>query len=104
MLADPLGGALAMAPPSAAQLCERAVQSIWRCLDERDLVDKQGRDELAAVLAPLTVLGFGEKPQRLISILSLPDPLDPAHLYWLTRRLLTLVPELQAVAAGSARA
>lgn len=90
--------AKAMAPPSNAQLCERAVRAIWRSLDEHDLVDHQVRRDLATVLEPLTALGFEDRPQRLINILRLPDPIDPAHLYWLTRRLLTLVPELQAAA------
>jgi hypothetical protein len=34
----------------------------------------------------------------LIDTLRLPNPIDAAILYWLTRRLLTLVPELQAMA------
>ncbi len=95
--------ALAFATPlSDAQLCERAVQAIWRSLDEHDLVDREVRDELAKVLEPLTALPLGDRPQRLIKTLRLPDPIDASHLYWLTRRLLTLVPELQAVANGSA--
>jgi hypothetical protein len=88
----------AMTPLAEAQLCEHAVQAIWRCLEERDLVDAQVREELASVLDPLTTLDFGDRPQRLIRILRLPDPLAASHLYWLTRRLLTLVPELQAAA------
>ena len=90
----------AMTPPSDAELCERAVQAIWRSLDEHDLVDEQVRAELAWVLQPLTALGLGERPQRLINTLRLPNPIDPSNLYWLTRRLLTLVPELQAVASA----
>ena len=90
-----------MAPLSEAQLCEHAVQAIWRSLEERDLVDERVRDELAAVLEPLTALAFGERPRRLISTLRLPDPIAAAQLYWLTRRLLTFVPELQAAAAAS---
>ena len=31
-----------------------------------------------------------DRPQKL------PNPIDASRLYWLTRRLLTLVPELQA--------
>ena len=88
----------AMAPLSDAELCERAVWAIWRSLDDHDLVDARVRGDLAAVLEPLTALPLGNRPQRLIDTLRLPDPLDPAILYWLTRRLLTLVPELQAVA------
>ena len=95
-----LGDAPAVTPFSEAELCEHAVQAIWRCLEERDLVDEHVREELASVLAPLTALGFGERPQRLIKILRLPDPIAASHLYWLTRRLLTLVPELQAAAAA----
>ena len=87
-----------MKPPSDAELCERAVQAIWRSLDEHDLVNEEIREELAAALEPLTALPLGGRPQRLISTLRLPDPIDASHLYWLTRRLLTLVPELQAVA------
>jgi len=75
--------------PSDAELCERAVQAIWRSLDEHDLVDEQVRAELAWVLQPLTALGLGERPQRLINTLRLPNPIDPSNLYWLTRRLLT---------------
>lgn len=90
----------APAPLSEAQICEHAVQAIWRCLEERDLVDEHVRAELASVLEPLTALAFGERPQRLIKILRLPDPIAASHLYWLTRRLLTLVPELQAAAVA----
>ena len=96
--------ALAFARPlSDAELCERAVQAIWRSLDEHELVDSEVRDELARVLESLGALPLGDRPQRLIKTLRLPDPIDASHLYWLTRRLLTLVPELQAVANGSAR-
>ena len=87
-------------PLSEAQLCEQAVQAIWRSLEERDLVDEHVRHELAGVLEPLTALPFGERPQRLIKILRLPDPIAATPLYWLTRRLLTLVPELQAAAVA----
>lgn len=87
-------------PASPADLCERAVEAIWRRLDQHDLLDEQIRGELALLLEPLTTLGFGDRPQRLIKILRLPNPIDPSHLYWLTRRLLTLVPELQAAAAS----
>jgi len=83
--------------PSQADLCERAVQAIWRSLDRHDLVDEHVRDELAAILDPLTGLPLGNRPQRLIGVLRERNPLDPSHLYWLTRRLLTLVPELQAI-------
>ena len=92
-----------LAPPSHAELCERAVLAIWRSLDRHGLVDEQVRGELAAVLEPLTAMAFGGRAQRLIDILRLPNPIDPSHLYWLTRRLLTLVPELQAAATSSSR-
>jgi hypothetical protein len=98
-----LGYAEVMAPPSDAELCERAVLAIWHSLDEHDLVDEQVRRELAAVLEPLVALGLGERAQRLIKTLRMPDPLDPSHLYWLTRRLLTFVPELQSTASALAR-
>ena len=55
------------------------------------------RRELAAVLEPLAALGL-ERARRLVSTLRLPDPIDPSHLYWLTRRLVTFIPELQAAA------
>jgi len=84
-----------------AQVCERAVHAIWKSLDEHELVNKGVRDQLAVVLEPLTRLSLGERPQRLIDTLRLPDPIDASRLYWLTRRLLTLVPELQAVANAS---
>ncbi|MBT2323757.1 hypothetical protein J7E62_15525 [Variovorax paradoxus] len=93
-----------MTPPSDAELCERAVLAIWKSLDEHDLVNEEIRDELATVLEPLTALPLGDRPQRLINTLRLPDPIDPAHLYWLTRRLLTLVPELQALANARTKA
>jgi hypothetical protein len=89
------------APPTDAELCERAVLAIWRSLDEHDLVDEHVRADLAAVLEPLTALALGGRPQRLINTLRMPNPIDPSHLYWLTRRLLTLVPELQAAAMAS---
>ena len=98
-----LGYAEAMAPLSDAELCERAVQAIWYSLDEHDLVDEQARLELAAVLEPVVALGLGERAQRLIKTLRLPDPIDASHLYWLTRRLLTFVPELQSRASALAR-
>lgn len=91
-----------LAPPSPADLCERAVEAIWRSLDEHGLLDERIRGELALLLEPLTTLGFGDRPQRLINTLRLPNPIDPSHLYWLTRRLLTLVPELQATAVPGA--
>lgn len=87
---------------SDAELCERAVLAIWKSLDQHDLVDEEVRDELAMVLEPLTALPLGARAQRLIDTLRLPDPIDAAHLYWLTRRLLTLVPELQATVAALA--
>ncbi|VTU22436.1 hypothetical protein H6CHR_01788 [Variovorax sp. PBL-H6] len=98
-----LSYAEAMAPPSDAELCERAVQAIWLSLDEHDLVEEQARRDLAEILEPLTALGMGERAQRLIKTLRLPDPIDASHLYWLTRRLITLVPELQATASALAR-
>jgi hypothetical protein len=98
-----LGYAEAMTPPSDAALCERAVQAIWHSLDEHDLVDEQARLELAVVLEPLVALGLGERAQRLIKTLRLPDPIDASNLYWLTRRLLTFVPELQSTAIALAR-
>ena len=91
------------APLSDAELCERAVQAIWRSLDEHQLVDGEVREELAMVLEPLTALPLGPRAQRLIDTLRLPDPIDAAHLYWLTRRLLTLVPDLQATATALSR-
>lgn len=94
-----LGYAEAMTPPSDVELCERAMLAIWRRLDEHDLVDERVRADLASVLEPLTALALGDRPQRLIKTLRLPDPIDASHLYWLTRRLLTFVPELQAMAA-----
>ncbi|VTV14736.1 MULTISPECIES: hypothetical protein [unclassified Variovorax] len=93
----------AMAPPSQAQLCERAVQAIWHSLDEHDLVDEQVRRDLALVLESLGAVGLGERAQRLIKTLRMPDPIDASHLYWLTRRLLTFVPELQSAANALAR-
>lgn len=98
---SPSGYPEAMTPLSDAGLYERAVQAIWRSLDDHDLVDEQVRDDLAGVLEPLTDLEFGERPRRLIDTLRLPNPIDPSHLYWLTRRLLTFVPELQAAANAS---
>ncbi|KWT91902.1 hypothetical protein APY03_3105 [Variovorax sp. WDL1] len=92
-----------MAPPSQAQLCERAVQAIWHSLDEHDLVDEQVRRDLALVLESLGAVGLGERAQRLIKTLRMPDPIDASHLYWLTRRLLTFVPELQSAANALAR-
>ena len=92
----------ATAPPlPQVGFCEHAVRAIWRSLDEHDLVDEQVRIRLATILEPLTALPLGDRPQRLIGVLRQPNPLDPSHLYWLTRRLLTLVPELQAVAHTS---
>ena len=99
----PLRDSEAMTPSSEAELCERAVQAIWRCLDEHDLLDEHGRSDLAMVLEPLTVLAFGNRPQRLINTLRLPNPIDASQLYWLTRRLLTLIPELQAAAIAFAK-
>lgn len=87
-------------PPSEAEPCERAVLAIWRCLDEQGLANTAIREELAAVLEPLIALPLDGRLERLIKTLRLPDPLDASQLYWLTRRLLTLVPELQAMAAG----
>jgi hypothetical protein len=91
---------VAETPLSDAEMCERAVLAIWHSLDEHDLVDEHVRADLAAVLEPLTSLGLGDRPQRLINTLRLPDPIDASHLYWLTRRLLTLVPDLQAAATA----
>ena len=82
--------------------CERAVLAIWRSLDEHGLADEDVRDELASVLEPLTALPLDGRPQRLIKMLRMPSPLDASDLYWLTRRLLTLVPELQAAALAHA--
>jgi hypothetical protein len=93
-----LGYSVEMGAPSDADLCERAVLAIWHSLDEHDLVDENVRQELATILEPLTHLALGDRPQRLIKTLRQPDPIDPSILYWLTRRLLTLVPELQATA------
>ncbi|MEJ8847812.1 hypothetical protein [Variovorax rhizosphaerae] len=93
----------AMAPPSDAELCEHAIRTIWRCLDARDLVDEHVRAELVAVLEPLAAFPLGPLPQRLIDVLRLPNPVDASRLYWLTRRLLTVVPVLQAVESASHR-
>lgn len=101
MLQGPTIYAEALAPLSHAQLCDRAVQAIWHILDEHNLLDEQVRGDLAAMLEPLAAPAFGDRPQRLIKILRHPNPIDPSHLYWLTRRLLTLVPELQAAAITS---
>ena len=90
------------APLSDAELCERAVRAIWRSVEHHDLLDEKARDELAALLESLAALDLGELPQRLIHTLRMPNPLDAAQLYWLTRRLLTLIPELQAAAAARA--
>lgn len=98
-----LGYPEALAPPSEAELCERAVQAIWHSLDEHDLVDAHVRRDLAAVLEPLIAIGLGERAQRLIKTLRMPDPIDASNLYWLTRRLLTFVPELQAAASAFSR-
>jgi hypothetical protein len=98
-----LGYPDALAPPSEAELCERAVQAIWHSLDEHDLVDEQVRRDLAAVLEPLVAMGLSERAQRLIKTLRMPDPIDASNLYWLTRRLLTFVPELQAAANAFSR-
>ncbi len=87
-------------PLSDAEMCVRAVLAIWHSLDQHDLVDEHVRADLAAVLEPLIALGFGDRPKRLINTLRMPDPIDPSQLYWLTRRLLTLVPELQAAATA----
>ncbi len=89
----------AMTPPSDAELCDLAVQAIWRSLDEHDLVDEHIRSDLATILEPLSTLALGDRLQRLINTLRMPNPIDASHLYWLTRRLLTLVPELQAAAS-----
>jgi hypothetical protein len=97
------GYAETITPLSEAELCERAVLAIWHSLDEHDLVHEQVRRELAAVLEPLIAVGLGERAQRLIKTLRLPDPIDASHLYWLTRRLLTFVPELQSTARALAR-
>lgn len=86
--------------PSDVELCERAVLAIWQRLDAHDLVDHAVRDQLAELLDPLTALPLGGRPQRLLQALRMPDPIDAAQLYWLTRRLLTLVPELQALVHG----
>ncbi len=87
-------------PPSDAQKCERAVQAIWLSLDEQGLASTEQRLELASVLEPLVALPLDGRPDRLIKALRSPEPLDASQLYWLTRRLLTLVPELQAMAAA----
>ena len=89
-----------MAPPSDAELCDHAIQTIWRCTDAHDLVDEHVRAELIAVLEPLAGLDLGPLPQRLIEVLRLPNPVDASRLYWLTRRLLTVVPVLQAAEAA----
>lgn len=85
-----------MTSPSVAELCGRAVQAIWRSLEAHELLDEHARGELATVLESLTALDLGERPQRLINALRLPNPIDASTLYWLTRRLLTLIPDLQA--------
>lgn len=90
----------AMATPSDAELCEHAIKTIWRCTDAHDLVDEHVRAELIAVLEPLAALELGPLPQRLIEVLRLPNPVDASRLYWLTRRLLTVVPVLQEAEAA----
>ncbi|MDM0111276.1 hypothetical protein QTI66_03900 [Variovorax sp. J22R133] len=90
------GSPMPIAPSDAAHLCERAVQAIWHSLDAHDLLDAHVRADLADVLEPLAALEFTDRLPRLIKTLRMPDPIDPSYLYWLTRRLLTLVPELQA--------
>jgi hypothetical protein len=90
----------AMTSPSDAELCEHAIETIWRCTDAHDLVDEHVRAELVAVLEPLAALDLGPLPQRLIDVLRLPNPVDASRLYWLTRRLLTVVPVLQAAEAA----
>lgn len=89
-------GAL-IAQPSEAALCERAVLAIWQHLDAHDLVDEAVREQLAGLLDPLVALPLDGRPQRLLKALRMPDPINASQLYWLTRRLLTLVPELQAL-------
>jgi hypothetical protein len=93
----------ALAPPLQAELCERAVRAIWRSLDDHDLVNENVRGDPAMILEPLTGLAFGVRSQRLVNVLRLPNPIDPSRLYWLTRRLLTLVPELQVAAISIAK-
>jgi len=90
-------GALLPSSLTDAELCERAVQAIWKRLDAHDLVDHEVRDQLADLLEPLAAFPLGGRPQRLIQALRMPDPIGASKLYWLTRRLLTLVPELQAL-------
>ena len=87
---------------SGAQLCDHAVYTIWRNLDKKGLGNETARAALAAVLdhVPKTILP--ERLPRLIKTLRLPDPMDASILYWLTRRLLTVVPELQAAATTMA--
>lgn len=96
-------GAL-LAVPTQVELCERAVQAIWMHLDAHDLIDEAVRARLADLLDPLAALPLGGKPQRLLSALRMPDPIGASQLYWLTRRLLTLVPELQALCQAPAEA
>lgn len=99
-LPSPAGGEMGALLPSSltdAELCERAVQAIWKRLDAHDLVDHEVRDQLADLLEPLAAFPLGGRPQRLIQALRMPDPIGASKLYWLTRRLLTLVPELQAL-------
>jgi len=98
----PPGILVGATPPSDAGQCQRAVLAIWRSLDEQGLANEDVRDELASVLDPLTALPLGGRAQRLIKMLRKPSPLDASDLYWLTRRLLTLVPELQAEALARA--
>lgn len=81
---------------SDAQRCEAAIAAIWRNLDKKGLSDKAARVTLAAVLAQVPKLVLPNRLPRLITTLQLPDPIDASTLYWLTRRLLTVVPELQA--------
>lgn len=80
---------------SDAQRCEAAIAAIWRNLDKKGLCDKVARDALAAVLDQVPKLVLPDRLPRLITTLQLPDPIDASTLYWLTRRLLTVVPELQ---------
>jgi hypothetical protein len=88
---------------SDAQLCDYAVHAIWRSLDTQGLNDEAARAALAVVLDRVPKLALPERLPRLITTLRLTNPIDASTLYWLTRRLLTVVPELQAAATKMSR-
>ena len=91
------------APQADVEMCERAVEAIYESLDGRELVNASGRARVAGLLEPLDAMPLQGRSPRLIQTLRLPDPIDASDLYWLTRRLVTLVPDLQAVSRAAGR-